>query len=59
MPLAMIVGIGEQTMPEAVELRALPESQVILTDARDLDSGERELIAESKGDPYKQIRDIA
>jgi len=48
MPLAMIVGKGEQTMPEAVGLRALPESQVILTDARDLDSGERELIAESK-----------
>jgi len=48
MPLAMIVGKGEQTMPEAVGLRALPESQVILTDARDLDSGERELLTESK-----------
>lgn len=48
MPLAMIVGKGEQTMPEAVGLRALPEGQVILTDARDLDSGERELITESK-----------
>ena len=48
MPLAMIVGKGEQTMPEAVGLRALPENKVILTDARDLDSGERELIAESK-----------
>ncbi len=48
MPLAMIVGKGEQTMPEAVGLMALPEDRVILTDARDLDSGERELIAESK-----------
>lgn len=48
MPLAMIVGKGEQTMPEAVGLRALPENKVLLTDARDLDSGERELIAESK-----------
>lgn len=48
MPLAMIVGKGEQTMTKAVGLRVLPENQVILTDARDLDSGERELIAESK-----------
>jgi len=47
MPLAMIVGKGEQTMPEAVGLRALPEGQVILTNARDLDSGERKLITES------------
>lgn len=29
MPLAMIVGKGEQTMPEAVGLRDLPEGQVI------------------------------
>ena len=48
MPLAMIVGKGEQTMPEAVGLRALPEDRVILVDARDLDAGEQELITESK-----------
>jgi arginase len=47
MPLAMIVGRGDQSMPEAVNLNALPENQVILTDARDLDPGERKLVNES------------
>jgi arginase len=47
MPLAMIVGKGDQSMPEAVNLSALPENQVILTDARDLDPGERKLVKES------------
>jgi arginase len=47
MPLAMIVGRGEQTMPEAVNLNPLLESQVILTDARDLDPGERKSVNES------------
>ncbi|MGH2402974.1 MAG: arginase family protein, partial [bacterium] len=41
MPLAMIVGRGEQTMVEAVGLRPFPEAQVILTDGRDLDFQEK------------------
>lgn len=44
MPLAMLVGRGEQTLPAAVGLTPLPEAQVILTDARDLDPGEREAV---------------
>jgi arginase len=48
MPLAMMVGRGDQTMPQAVGLRALPEERVLLTDARDLDPAERELLAASK-----------
>ena len=47
MPLAMLVGRGEQRMINAVGLHAFPESQVILTDARDLDPGEQDLIKES------------
>jgi arginase len=47
MPLAMIVGRGDQSMPEAVNLNALPENKVILTDARDLDPGERKLVNKS------------
>ena len=47
MPLAMIVGRGDQSMPEAVDLKALPEDQVILTDARDLDPDEQKLLNES------------
>ena len=44
MPLAMIVGRGEQRMVHEVGLIPLPESQVILTDARDLDPGEKDLV---------------
>ena len=41
MPLAMLVGRGEQTMIERIDLEPLEEETVILSDARDLDSGER------------------
>jgi arginase len=44
MPLAMLVGRGEQTMLKAQELSPLAEDRVILTDARDLDPGEKQLI---------------
>jgi len=44
MPLAMLVGRGEQTMVKAQELTPLAEDRVILTDARDLDPGEKQLI---------------
>jgi arginase len=45
MPLAMAVGLGEQTLLESVSLRPWPESKVILADARDLDPEERESVA--------------
>jgi arginase len=44
MPLAMLVGRGEQTMPKALGLKPLAENRVILTDARDLDPGEKLLV---------------
>lgn len=44
MPLAMAVGRGEQTLLEATGLRPWPEEKVILTDGRDLDPGERDLV---------------
>jgi arginase len=47
MPLAMIVGRGERRLAEGVGLAPLPERQVILVDARDLDPGEREALAQS------------
>jgi len=47
MPLAMAVGLGEQTLPEGVGLRPLSPAQVILTDGRDLDPGERTLVEQS------------
>jgi arginase len=48
MPLAMLVGKGEQTLLENVNLGPIAEDRVILTDARDLDPGEEELVARSK-----------
>lgn len=42
MPLAMLAGRGEQTIVEGVGLEPLPEEQIILSDARDLDPGETE-----------------
>jgi arginase len=48
MPLAMIVGRGEQTILEGLSMDPLPENQVTLTDGRDLDPGERAALLESQ-----------
>ena len=58
MPLAMLVGRGEQTIVEGVGNRVLPEDQVILSDARDLDSGEREAVAGSKLVHLQSVQDM-
>ena len=47
MPLAMLAGRGEQTILEGLGMQPLPENQIILSDARDLDPGERKAIAQS------------
>ena len=41
MPLAMLVGRGEQTLVEQIDLEPIAEDSIILTDGRDLDPGER------------------
>jgi arginase len=48
MPLAMLAGLGDQTLLELLELDPLPQEQIILTDGRDLDPGERELVMSSE-----------
>jgi len=47
MPLAWAVGDGDRSLADALELRPLPASNVLLADARDLDPGERERVADS------------
>ena len=42
MPLAMAVGLGEQTLLAATGLRPWPAARVVLSDGRDLDPGERD-----------------
>ena len=41
MPLAMIAGLGEQTVVEAIGLTPLRAGRILLVGARDLDPGER------------------
>ncbi len=48
MTIAMITGRGNQTLVEAAGLKPLPDTDIILADARDLDSKERELLEASK-----------
>jgi len=58
MPLAMLVGIGEQTMIEGVKLKPLREDRVVLTDARDLDPGEKLLIKKADIRHLPHVRDL-
>ena len=48
MSIAMITGRGNQTLVEAAGLKPLPDTDIILADARDLDPEERELLEQSK-----------
>lgn len=45
MPLAMALGHGDRTVPRSLGLRRILPEQVLLVDARDLDPGERDLLA--------------
>ena len=56
MPLAMLVGRGDQTLAEGVGLSPLPEQRVVLSGARDLDPGEKVLLRESA---VRQLPDVA
>ena len=47
MPLAMLTGRGDQGMMEAVGLEPISDQRVLLSDGRDLDPEERELVAAS------------
>jgi arginase len=63
MPLAMLVGRGEQTLMQGVRLAPIAESRVVLTDARDLDPGERDALRGSQvihlSDPRALVDDAA
>lgn len=47
MPLAMLVGRGEQTLARSVGLQSVPETAIWLSDGRDLDPGERLALEDS------------
>ncbi len=47
MPLAMLTGRGDQSLMQALDLDPIAEDRVVLTDARDLDPGERLALTDS------------
>jgi arginase len=47
MPLAMLCGLGDQTLMNTVGARPIPAHQVVLADGRDLDPGEETLVHNS------------
>jgi arginase len=48
MPLSMLVGRGDQRVATATGLKSYPEDRVILSDARDLDPGEKKELENSR-----------
>jgi arginase len=58
MPLAMLVGRGEQSMLRALTLHPLPEHHVILSDARDLDPKEKQALAQSGVHHLIDVREV-
>ena len=58
MPLAMLVGRGEQTIMEMLGAKPLAEERVILSDARDLDPEEQEILNDSNVIHIQNIRGL-
>lgn len=58
MPLAMLVGLGEQTYLQALDLPSLPGERVILAGARDLDPGEISNLTATTVQHYQQVSDL-
>ena len=58
MPLAMITGRGDQTMPQALNLDPLAGNDILLTDGRDLDPGEKILLGESSVTHLTDVGDL-
>lgn len=58
MPLAMIVGRGDQTLVRAAGMTNQPESEVFLADARDLDPGEADAVRESALHHVTRLNDL-
>ncbi|HEY7199420.1 MAG TPA: arginase family protein [Candidatus Dormibacteraeota bacterium] len=57
MPLAMLAGLGEQTIVEALGVRTLPADRILLVGARDLDPGERENLSHASI-PQADVGDV-
>lgn len=59
MPLAWLVGLGEQTIAQGLGIDSLYEGKVTLTDARDLDPLEAEAVASSTVNHLELVTDLS
>lgn len=57
MPLAMLAGLGEQTIVRGLGIRPLAADRILLAGARDLDPGERENLGRA-GIPQAAVADV-
>jgi arginase len=58
MPLAMLVGRGEQTLLEALKMKPHPEERVVFTDGRDLDPLEAVALGGSRVIHLPRVNDL-
>lgn len=58
MPLAWLVGRGQQTIMQSLEIEPIPETDVTLTDARDLDPLEARAVETSALNLLRMVNDL-
>jgi arginase len=58
MPLALAAGVGTPTLPDALGLRPVPPSRVVLVDARDTDPPEHRLLDDA-GVPRRPVAGLS
>lgn len=58
MPVAAMVGMGNQNLVQAIGLRTIPESSITIVDARDLDAEEAKLLRESDVHHLPDVADV-
>jgi arginase len=58
MPLAAMVGRGNESLMQGIDLRPVPEDDVFITDARDLDPEEGQNLAASRVTHYQKVDDL-
>lgn len=57
MPLAAMVGLGNQHLVTGIDLRIVDDHKIYLTDGRDLDEGEAKLVADSNLTHWQSLDD--
>lgn len=57
MPLAAMVGLGNQNLMTGIRLNPIDDRKIYLTDGRDLDEGEATLVAESQLTHWQSLDD--